>query len=94
MGKTGDRTSEDRLHGRQGGVRRRGKGVEEARQEVPDLEDASEGERRGEKRRGLGVPGVGVPVGKRDRVGGKLRAAALREQAAEGTGDRPGRVTV
>jgi hypothetical protein len=51
-------------------VRRRGKGIEEARQEVPDLEDATEGERRGEKRRSLGVPGVGVPVGKRDRVGG------------------------
>ena len=77
VGKTGDRTSAGRLHGGQGGVRRRGKGVEEARQEVPDLEDASEGERRGEKRGGLGVPGVGVPVGKRDRVGGKLRSAAL-----------------
>jgi hypothetical protein len=70
VGKTGDRTSAGRLHGGQDGVRRRGKGVEEARQEVPDLEDASESERRGEKRGGLGVPGVGVPVGKRDRVGG------------------------
>ena len=62
---------------------------EEARQEAPDLENASEGERRGEKRRCLGVPGIGVPVGKRDRVGGKFRAPALREQAAEGAGDRP-----
>ena len=78
VGKTGDQTSTDRLHGRQGGVRRRGKGVEEARQEGPDLEDASEGERRGKKRGGFDVPGVIVPVGKRDRVRGKLRAPPLR----------------
>jgi hypothetical protein len=91
VGKTGDRTSADRLHGRQGGVRRRGKGVEEARQEVPDLEDASEGERRREKRCGLGVQRVGVPVWKRDRVRGKLRSAALLEQTKERTRDRRGR---
>jgi hypothetical protein len=70
VGKAGDRTTERRLHGRQGGVRRRDEDVEKARKEIPDLEDASEGERRGEERGGLGVPGIGVPVGKRDRVGG------------------------
>jgi hypothetical protein len=68
--KSGDGTAVDRLHGRQRGVRRRRKGVEEARQEAPDLENAPEGERGGEERGGLGVQGVGVPVGERDRVGG------------------------
>jgi len=81
VGKTGDRTPANRLRGRQGGVRRRGKDVEEAQQEAPDLEDAPEGERRGDKRGGLGIQGVGVPVGKRDRVRGKLRTRPLPQQA-------------
>ena len=88
VGKAGDRTSAGRRHGRQGGVRGRGKDAEEARQEVPDLEDASESERRGEKRGGLGVPGIGVPVGKRDRVGGKLRARPLPQQTFQRSCDR------
>jgi hypothetical protein len=70
VGKTRDRSSAKRLRGGQGGVRRGGQGVEKARQEVPDLENAPEGERGGKKRGGLGVQRVGVPVGKRDRVGG------------------------
>ena len=78
VGKAGDRSPGYRLQGRQGGVRRRGKDVEEARQELPDLEDAAESERRGEKRGNLGVPGVGVPVGEPDRVGEKLRAPTFR----------------
>lgn len=43
---------------------------EQAVEEPPDLEDASERERGGDERRRLGVPGIGVPVGKEDRVGG------------------------
>jgi hypothetical protein len=70
VGKTRDRSSAKRLRGGQGGVRRGGQGAEKARQEVPDLENAPEGERGGKKRGGLGVQGIGVPVGKRNRVGG------------------------
>jgi hypothetical protein len=81
VGKTRDRTTAHRLRARQGGVRRRGEGVEEARQEAPDLENAAEGERCGEKRRGFGIARVGIAVGKRHRVGGKLRARPLPQQA-------------
>jgi len=81
VGKTGECASADRRRVRQRGVGRRGKDAQEAPEEGPDLEDAPEGERRGEKRGGLGVRGIGVPVRIRDRVGEELRAAALREQA-------------
>ena len=75
-------------------MRRWGQGVEEARQEVPDLENAAEGERRGKKRRGLGIARVGIAVGKRHRVGGELRSPALLEKAGKGDPNRGWRVQV
>jgi hypothetical protein len=73
---------------RQGRVRGRRQDVEEPLEEPADLEDAAEGERRGDERRRLGVPRVGVAVGEQDRVGLQVGSPPFGQQLLQPGGKR------